>query len=273
MRALYEAILDHEGERLSADVLEPAIARLRERVRALDRYRALERMPRDEDLRELYALSRVNDLLLEPFQETAALASKLPRVSQDEYVAFFEALGFRPFFGRAFNPIHHEIVEVREVADPASRVDVDSVLWPGLSFGTLVFSRAGVRVAAPRSLVDPEVAASSTLYFTFRRLRRPVHDRSHGWGSNSQWRTSFSRNYDEGERLHWNVDGTIDLADPASDAGEDELTLEQRRELLIHRCFVRTSLSEAGDHAPYDDRLTLRSGVVWPLDEALLVRS
>lgn len=35
--------------------------------------------------------------------------------------------------------------------------------------GDLLFSRAGVRVRAPRHLIDAAVATTSTLYFTFGR--------------------------------------------------------------------------------------------------------
>jgi hypothetical protein len=80
-------------------------------------------------------------------------------------------------------------------------VTVEEVLWPGFWFGDLLFSRAGVRVRAPQHLIDATVATTSTLYFTFRREPRRTNDLSHGWGSNSQWRTSFPRFYSDADGL------------------------------------------------------------------------
>ncbi len=87
-----------------------------------------------------------------------------------------------------------------------------------------------------------------TLYLEFlcglthRRQLRPTTDLAVGWGSNSQWATSFRRFYADQEGLHFNWDGPVDIGDdpplqrPGVPPNEDPL--DQRREVLVHRCFV-----------------------------------
>jgi hypothetical protein len=180
-------------------------------------------------------------------------------------------IGLTPFeHAEAFSPFHHEIFAV--VEDPsAAHATLEEVLWPGFWFGDLLFNRAGVRVRAPRDLIDPAVATTSTLYFASRRDPRPTSDLSHGWGSNSRWRTSFHRFYSDEDGLHLNWDGEVDIGEdpPLRPAGRpdqlDEDPLDQRRELLLHRCFVRSALPhDEGDRFPYSDRLSLTTAD-WPL--------
>jgi hypothetical protein len=125
--------------------------------------------------------------------------------------------------------------------------------------GDMVFSRAGVRVSGGRRFIRKDVAESSTLYWAFRRKNRPSQDLSHGWGSNSQWRTRFRRDYRLGEEFHYNVDGKHDLAAPEPAAEDrDGLAREERIELLTNRCFIRT-VKPHSDLWPYDDLHSARA--------------
>jgi hypothetical protein len=274
-RQLYEGLLDHDdgvgGRRAYLDGRRQAVA---DHLAELEPLRKRERIPAggytgdDEQswrIMKLYGLSRVSDYLIERLDGLAV------------HTEFFSGIGLTPFeHAEAFSPFHHEIFAV--VQDPsATSVTVEEVLWPGLWFGDLLFSRAGVRVRAPQHLVDATVATTSTLYFTFRRRLRRTDDLSHGWGSNSQWRTCFSRFYSDEDGLHLNWDGEVDIAadPPAPRAGwsEDEMEpLDQRRELLLHRCFVREPLpADDGDRFPYGDRLSLVAAE-WPLRPESLVQ-
>lgn len=83
---------------------------------------------------------------------------------------------------------------------------------------------------------------------------------------NSQWRTSFRRDYRIDGRLHYNVDGEHDLSPhkptgPYSGSGNDKyhLTRRERLELLIYRCFIVAAKEERGLW-PYDDKIVLREG-------------
>jgi hypothetical protein len=73
-------------------------------------------------------------------------------------------------------------------------------------WGELVFSRAAVSVSChPSFQILEGVADRSRLYVTDRRMRRDVVNLSHGWGSNSRWRTSFRFDYEEKDlRMPWN---------------------------------------------------------------------
>ena len=93
--------------------------------------------------------------------------------------------------------------------------------------------------------IDKELAGKSCLYFANRRDNRECQDLSHGWGHNSQWRTSFIRNYDTEKYWKMNVDAQIDLND--TNAFEDNIkdfeypfsfTVEQAKELLLNRHFI-----------------------------------
>jgi hypothetical protein len=213
-----------------------------------------------EDLSRLYALSRVNETLLLGFQHGRADGTDwpAPNISPDDYVRFAESLGLIVTASPSFSPFYHEIVEVEEAPDEDQPVRVVSTIWPCLMLGDMMLSRAGVRVSGGTLSMRKDVAESSTLYWAFRRKNRPVQDLSHGWGSNSQWRTSFRRDYRLGEEFHYNVDGKHDLAAPEPPAEDrDGLTREERIELLTNRCFVR-AMKPHSDLWPYDDMLSAR---------------
>jgi hypothetical protein len=101
-------------------------------------------------------------------------------------------------------------------------------------------------VRAGRLHLLKEVAERSTLYWAYARNHRKSEDLSRGWGSNSQWRTAFRRDYALGGRLFYNVD-----ARPHPGGPDADLTAAERAELLRHRCFV-TCTTPSDDLWPYD---------------------
>jgi hypothetical protein len=213
-----------------------------------------------EDLWRLYALSRVIETLLLRFQHGQADGTEWhgPKISPDDYVRFSESLGLTVETSHIFSPFYHEIVEVEEVSDDDQPVTLLSTFWPCLMLGNMMFSRAGVRVSGGRRFICKDAAESSTIYWAFRRKNRSCHDLSLGWGSNSQWRTSFRRDYRIGKELHYNVDRTNNLGatEPAAE-DHDGLTQRERIELLTNRCFVTTEKPHE-DLWPYDDMICLR---------------
>ena len=262
-RDLHDSLVTYHGSSLYRDVLAPwveANANERSWLRSFASRRgspvpAVE----PEDLWRLYALSRVNEILLLRFQHGKADGSHGPdpSVSQHDYVAFAEALGLAVARSPSFSPFYHEIVEVERADDDRQPVSLLGYFWPCLMLGDMLFSRAGVRVCGGSKHISKDVAESSTLYWAYRRKNRPYQDLSHGWGSNSQWRTAFRRDYRVGQELYYNVDGKHNLGVLESTPEDrDDLSREERIELLTNRCFILATKSH-GDLWPYDDRLQL----------------
>jgi hypothetical protein len=288
-RRLYRLLQDYQGQQIFSDVLEPFIPHARETLSELAPYRRLN-TPENPyevhhwDLYQWYALGRVNDFLLLGFQAgdqldwNGAFQSEYyreymrnwhadlcdwhgPAIHPQEYLRFFEALGFRAFGTVPFSPFFHEVVEVVEDSSLPG-IAVEHVFWPGLMFGEMLFSRAAVRVRCNHAVMRKEVAERSRLYFTFWRRRREASDLSHGWGSNSQWGNWLRRDYIHAGCFHYNVDGEYLLdetywqrtrGEEGNRRSGEGLTLEARIELLTHRCLVRTAEPEH-HYWPYNDR-------------------
>lgn len=254
-RMLYKAIYEYDGTAIYPDLLLPWLAR---HGRARDWLLAFAARPgapvppaSKEDLWDLYALNRVNDMLLAGFQPPLVSESPSFPITQDEYVAFMTALGLSVVEELSFKPFHHEVVHITAEEDPKAPVQIVETLWPCLMLGSMLFSRAGVGVRAGSQHLRAELAASSALYWTFQRRNRTASDLSHGWGHNSQWRTEFRRDYRFGRDLHLNVDARCHISEPGPPGSPPSLlTSEQRVELLIHRCYVTLSEQDE-DEFPY----------------------
>jgi hypothetical protein len=257
-RELVESMWDYEGSTVYADLLAP----WSEANRAEEQwFRSFAERTGDpipsveiEDLWRLYALSRVNETLLLRFQHGRADGTDYqgPEISLKEYLAFMIGLGFRRASEASFSPFFHEIVEV----DTSSGDDVPITLvgefWPALMLGDMMFSRAGVQVGGGRKHIRKEIAETSTLYWAYRRKNRPYNDLSQGWGSNSQWRTDFRRDYRIEGKFFFNANKKHDLREPAREEDRDGLTRGERIELLVHRCLITVDKPHH-DLWPFDD--------------------
>lgn len=287
---LYFDLLGYEGNQTFEEVLQPWLPKAEQAIQALEQYKQIHFPPfpyevKDEDLWRWYALNRVNDYLLLSFQtrpdfyqaplrqsegwigwmsnvgHNRLIHQPVNVVEPHEYLQFFTSLGFTSFTEAPFSPFFHEIVEVVESPEQSEPVVVDHVYWPGLRFGDMLFSRAGVRVRSAPGVLDKEIAENSRLYFTFWRARRETKDLSHGWGSNSQWRTDFRRDYRSANGFHYNVDGKYRLDENYFDSlpehnqtlAEDGLSLDERIELLTNRCLVRCRKNDQ-DLWPFYDK-------------------
>jgi hypothetical protein len=261
-RRLYENILEYEGQNLLEDVIEAwdykgameDMEKYQERNQLGNPYEVL-----DEELWQWYALSRINDLLLLIFQNPQKRPLLYtPKLSPDEYeILFLPMVDFTVFSGPApFHPCLHEIV-VATPSEAISQITVTRTIWPGAMYGNLVFSRAGVEIIYPLGTIIPEMAMFSTLYSTYWRHNRKTSDPSHGWGSNSQWRTDFRRDYIDADGYHYNVDGKYYLDENyTGHTSKDlrELNLEQRIELLKNRCLISSIPSDEDFFFPFWDR-------------------
>ncbi|WP_328869051.1 hypothetical protein OHT76_02535 [Streptomyces sp. NBC_00287] len=252
-RELFHALADHEGPGAFTAVVEPWLRRaeagyvgvLGEGVGMLPRSSGEDLDERCGDLLwELYALSRVSDVLLLSFQPRPDQGPDpldgWPSVTPAQYRELFSRLGMTPFEEAAvFDPFLHEIVEVEQAEDPDEPISVTEVVWPRLRHGDVLFSRAGVRVRAGVRHAERGVADRSPLYWTYLRRHRPTVDLSQGWGHNSQWRTDFRVDVRTPEGDHVNVCERGDIDAVSEDSVDALLTHAERRELLRHRCLVR----------------------------------
>ncbi|MBV1850069.1 hypothetical protein [Catellatospora tritici] len=223
------------------------------------------RIPRgDHVLHGLYALSRLVDILIAPYQpgnddpDLLSWTTKGPWwggpvPSVGAWTSFHAALGATPIAEDGFHPFFHEIVEVIPDEDPDARPVLVEEVWPGALLGGLVLVRGGVVVRAGGRHLDPAVASRSCLYSTWWRRNRVCRDLSHGWGGNSQWGTDFRRDYLVGDELHYNVDraGQQHPNNPADD--DTDLTADERRDLLRHRHSLVRDLGT--ERWPFHDAL------------------
>ena len=254
-RAIHE--LDSEAD-LFQELLRPWIDEEREWLTAFARHASPGAIAIEDSWR-LYALSRINQVLLLAFQKGTHDNWEGPALRLPDYLAFMTGMGCHVVDEAAYSPFFHEIVDIVDADRTLPRkdcIDLARVDWPALMLGPMMFSRAGVAVSCMPGVLQPEIATSSTLYWAHRRKFRPTADLANGWGSNSQWRTQFRRDFIVGDELLFNADGKCDLNHRALQPLEDGLTRAERIELLTHGCFVNCTKPDH-DLFPYDDRVLL----------------
>jgi hypothetical protein len=213
----------------------------------------------EDELQRLYALSRVNQTLLLRFQpgNVEGVDYRGPDLTTEEYVTLMTALGFDVVYEAVFSPFFHEIVKVDQDPDDTRPITLVDTYWPALMLGDMLFSRAGVRVRGGGNVIRKDIAESSTLYWAWRRKNRRVADQSAGWGSHSQWKTAFRRDYRKDELFLFNVDGVRSLMEPLPD-DEVALTRDARAEHLFHRCFITCDKTD-DDLLSLDDTCALNA--------------
>ncbi|MBR7634274.1 hypothetical protein [Janthinobacterium lividum] len=258
-RALHDALLDYEGDGVYADLLIPWLHDNPHASAWLRSFAQRQGNPvpsaSKEELWALHAFSRICQVLVLPLQQERGNGEGWagPPLLLAEYEAFVEALGMTVLWPAQFSPFYHEIVELKPAESARAPAAIMAWRWPCVMLGNMLFSRGGVDVCAGKTVFKPGIADASTLYWADRLKGRPVNDLSHGWGGNSQWRTSFRRDYILDDTRFYNVDGKHDLTAKTADAGGfSELTLVERVELLTQRCLV-SSTKAHDDLWPYDD--------------------
>jgi hypothetical protein len=284
---------DYLGDGVYADVIFPWVPQAKTITERLVHFRQLStlgdtRQLEGCDLIQWYALSRLNDKLLTDLhalqldhemvvpigQETNYSiflahqhSSKLEkyRKREAEYTQFYREIGISVLYDLPFHPFYHEIVSVTyDERLPSGVVVVGDVSWPCLMFGDMMIARAGAHVLCNVRTLDKSIAESSTLYWALSREKRRAIDLSEGWGHNSQWNTFFRLDYHDGDLLqfnvwhdhHWLDDTYLDSWPPDRREEKSNLTIEERIELLTHRCFVTFPDRGAGLW-PWDDRYSL----------------
>lgn len=251
---LHQSLLDYSGDDVYRDLLEGWLNDNAEQRDWLAEFQRRTDHQWDaaspDDLAKLYAIFRVTSILLLGFQSPLVESNYAgPAISLDGFGGFHERLGFEICSKTEYHPFFHEILSVRQSPNAADPVNIDDCAWPPLMLGNLMFCRAGCSVTAGSQRALESVADRSTLYWTYRRNDRRCRDLSHGWGHNSEWRTSLRRDYLSEQQFHYNVDGKISLNDPSPDT--DDLPISTCIELVRHRCLVTSNMDDS-DLWPYD---------------------
>ena len=132
-RSLFNAITAERIEHLVHDGARPWLAKHVDHRIWLREFAARKGGPiplaSHEDLWELYALSRVSDVLLtHQFPNRGCGSWTVTAVSADEYLNFMLDLGLERRDEIEFSPFFHEIVEVDQSSDPAGIND--AFVWP-----------------------------------------------------------------------------------------------------------------------------------------------
>jgi hypothetical protein len=204
----------------------------------------------------LYALSRVLDCLTLGFQPAAANDDfpYRPVLSRQQYMAFAEAMGLTLREPTCFHPFYCEILAAECGEKPFAIVDSR---YPALMLGSLLIHRGGVTVTLPPSQYNLDLVNRAELYWAYCRRHRTAHDLSHGWGSNSQWRTGFRLDFACATGFLYNAEGKIDLTPTGqsvpSNMPLDDMSLAEARELTVYRHFIHCTKPD-GDLFPYDFR-------------------
>ena len=151
-RELYDLLMEYEGNSLYEAVLQPWLEKGLAAVSECAHFKTMSTYDTKADsfllpIWNLYALSRVNDFLLLPFQNDERGRWTGPQVTDEQYLAFFFHLGLTPIVSKQFTPFRNEIVRVRQSQDEAEPITVAEMVWPGLMLGDMLFSRSGVVVA------------------------------------------------------------------------------------------------------------------------------
>ncbi len=219
-----------------------------------------------EDLWRLYAFSRVLQVIMLRFQSGSADESDWPgpSVTLDSWCDFATRLGLTVTYPQRFSPFDCEITSAEYGNEDNQPISLVATQWPCLMLGDMLICRAGVSVVGGFCVYDANIATNSRLFWAYRRKTRPHEDLSHGWGSNSQWRTEFRRDYRAAGRVYYNVDGEHHLgAEPLTGRYETAvegypLNREERVELLTHRYFVVTWQNQL-NMWPYEDKLVVET--------------
>lgn len=255
---LYYKILKFEGEELYESVLKnwaiendykKYTASISNKIQT-DKTSLLQ-----EDIWELYALTRVLDLLTLRFQPnniTEDSEWSSAKLSISEYVEFNNLIGLDTIFATSFNAFDCEILEAHVGEND---FQINECLFPAVRLENLMLKRAGVKISLNPKNHNLTLVNNASIYWAFRRKNRRYLDLSQGWGSNSQWRTDIRLDIETNNSFIYNLKGTLNLNNPTTEQlyyiEEQGLEIEEAIELTKFRHFI-TSTKDDSDLFPYD---------------------
>ncbi len=253
IRDLYHKIPGYKGDQILTELLMPWLEqnRYREYLDTLP----LNKEMREEDNWELYAFSRVLDLLAlsnKPDSYIEGVQEDEPLLTTNEYIELVKSLGLDTGYPEQYDPFHCEIATA--IAGSLN-FEIAGYQHPVIKLKQLMIKRSPVAITLDPEVYDFNLVNNATLYWTFRRSNRKTTDLSEGWGHNSQWRTGFRLDIEKEQSYIYNLNGKFDLnvLDPATleELKNQDLTVEEAIELVVNRQFIRCSKPYAYQF-PYD---------------------
>lgn len=212
-----------------------------------------------EDIWELYALSRVLDILTLQFQTNNRVDDSSwagTQISLSEYVEFNNMIGLTTEIPSAFKPFDCEIIEAQAGQND---FQINETCFPASKLNNLIIKRAGVKVSLNKEKYDVGLVNLASIYWTFWRKNRKYSDLSQGWGSNSQWRTDLRLDIETDDSFIYNLQGEFDINNPTDKVLEqlhhDNLEVKEAIELTKFRHFM-TCTKDDSDLFPYDYKYT-----------------
>lgn len=258
LRELYHNIIDYKGEEIFSVLLQPW-ARKNDYANFFEKIKdklTPEKKPGDE-IYELYALSRILDVLTLRFQPVTGLDESRWRGHElrvEEYAEFAQLLGLEVGYPKYYDNFYCEILRAQKGKESFK---IDEVVYPALSFSGLLINKAGVEITLAPENYDIRLINNAKLYWAYWRKNRETNDMSAGWGSNSQWRTEFRIDIETKDRYYYNCEGKYDLS-IITPFIEKELKAfgfetEEAIEMVKFRHFVKSKKDDR-DVFPYDFR-------------------
>ena len=208
-----------------------------------------------EDNWELYAFSRLLDLLTLQFQKdnnADASGNCGPKISIDDYVEILNQLNLSVSFPVEFHPFY---CEINEASEGINEFKILEHLSPSVKIGNLLIKRAVVNICLNSNNYNLSLVNSSKIYWTYRRKNRRFQDLSHGWGSNSQWRTELRIDLETEDSYIYNSSAKFDLNNFSEELkielNEQNLKIDEAIELVKNRYFISVKKDD-NDLFPYD---------------------
>lgn len=261
-RDLYNRILDYKGENILNELLIDWVEDNDYRYYLTQSSTQLSNNINEIPIEiswELYAFSRVLDILTLGFQpnNNADNSNWLgPKISVSDYVSFAEFLGLKVINKNYYHPFYWEIFEAIE---GESDFQIAETYFPPLMLDNLLIKRGGVEITLNLNNYDLDLVNNSTIFWTYRRKNRSYQDLSHGWGSNSQWRTSFRFDFEMEDSYLYNSEGKINLSMPQNSdlkfLKEHNINLQEAIEVTVNRHLI-TSLKDETEIFPYEFRFS-----------------
>ena len=253
IRDLFNKICEYEGDKVYQNLLFPWVenSNYNEFIVTISNKLNLTK----EENWELYALSRVLDILTLKFQPNNNSDNSNwlgPQLTINEFYDFVKYLGLEINFPKKYDAYNCEILRSIEGNE---NFEIINCLFPSVKLGKLLIKRSGVIITNKTTDYNLDLINNSIIYWASRRKNKGYRDLSQGWGSNSQWITEFRIDFETDEMYIYNSNGKFDLNELSDDTltelNEQNLEINEAIEILTNRNFIKCKKDDK-DLFPYD---------------------